>query len=75
MAEATDTSLPQFWRLASAGSRLPADLFLVRAPMVGLMPLQKEDKAPEQRVQALISTLSFALFPEDFCKLYLPILY
>ena len=75
MAEATDTSLPQFWRLASAGSRLPADLFLVRAPMVGLMPLQKEDKAPEQRAQALISTLPFALFPEDFCKLYLPILY
>ena len=43
--------------------------------MVGLMPLQKEDKAPEQRAQALISTLSFALFPEDFFKLYLPTLY
>ena len=43
--------------------------------MVGLMPLQEEDMAPEQTAEALISTLPVALFPEDFFKLYLPTLY
>lgn len=53
----------------------PADPFLVRAPMVGSIPLQKEDKAPEQSAEALISTLPFALFPVDLFKLYLLTLY